>query len=490
MIKTPLLSFLIFLLLLGTPELVSSQNNLSAGFAKAKITNTESLVMVNGRMSQGVKEDIYARVLVLNDGNQRLVIITYDLNCLDVGTPMLRERLQNELGIPPEYVLLLATHNHSAPIQINTNNFEYGKWLADVMYEAVEEAIESEIEDVSLTQGNGMGHFVVSVGNAPVDYEIQLLTVNKDDRPLVMFFTQGVHPLQAAHNKIEAGHPGYAMDLIEDTFPGVQAIYSDASGGNQFVVHRSEYRKEMMNAMKVSIDSLERLMEKRARHVGGQLAEAVVEIYSQNSNVPIEGPISSTMDVLSLPLGQPLSKEEALKLIRDVPDDVGFEQYPHDHRSTNWVRMLLRYYENEIPIPTRTTDMVCTYDTYLIHKEDQEFLEKYDYSLNKKFPCIYNEVIVAQIGSMPIVAMQGEICAPIGARIKDHFRRDRPIMVTGYMGEHNLYIPTRELVRQNAYQAQTLQIQYASPVGWDPSVEDEMVNGVIDLINRKLGKEE
>jgi len=56
-----------------------------------------------------------------------------------------------------------------------------------------------------------------------------------------------------------------------------------------------------------------------------------------------------------------------------------------------------------------------------------------------------------------------------------------PIMVFAYMGEHNLYIPTREIVRQNLYQAQTIQIQYGSPVGWAPEVGDEMVNAVIEM---------
>ena len=91
---------------------------------------------------------------------------------------------------------------------------------------------------------------------------------------------------------------------------------------------------------------------------------------------------------------------------------------------------------------------------------------------------------------MPLVAMQGEVCAPIGARIKDRFRAERPIFVSAYMGEHNLYIPTRELVRQQAYQARVIQIQYASPVGWDPSVEDEMVNGVIDMVEKILDEGE
>ena len=87
---------------------------------------------------------------------------------------------------------------------------------------------------------------------------------------------------------------------------------------------------------------------------------------------------------------------------------------------------------------------------------------------------------------MPFVAMQGEVCAPIGMRVKDAFRAEMPIFVTAYMGEHNLYIPTRELVRQNAYQARTLQIQYASPVGWDPSVEDEMVKNVVRMVENAV----
>ncbi|MEM8486449.1 MAG: hypothetical protein AAF564_12935 [Bacteroidota bacterium] len=458
---------------------------MKAGVAKTVITNTQSRVMVNGRMSQGVKEDIHARALVLNDGEKRLVVITYDLNCLDVGTPLLRARLKNELGIAPEYLLLLATHNHSAPIQINRDNFDYGHWLADRMFDLVKEAIENERENVRLEFGSGMGYFLFSVGNAPVDYEIQLLRVMEGDHPMAMLFNHGAHPAQAAWNKIEAGHPGYAMDEIEAAFPGVQAMYADASGGNQFVERTPEFQGAVRKALAISVDSVDVLLEAKAREAGHDLAKAVKKI-NEGEFVDVTGPLSSSMEIVSLPLAPPISKEEAIELSKSYPTDVGFVEYPHPHRGTNWVRMLLRYYEKGIPFPKTTTEMVCTYDTYLIHKQDQEFLDKYKYSLHKPFPCIYNEVIVSRIGPMPLVAMQGEVTAPIGARIKDAFRKDHPIMVFGYMGEHNLYIPTRELVRLNAYQAQTLQIQYASPVGWDPEVENEMVKAVVKIVEEIL----
>ena len=75
---------------------------------------------------------------------------------------------------------------------------------------------------------------------------------------------------------------------------------------------------------------------------------------------------------------------------------------------------------------------------------------------------------------------------PFARASKDVFRHDRPIMLFGYMGEHNLYVPIRELVRLNAYQAQVIQIQYAAPVGWAPEVEDEMVSHVVGTVERIL----
>lgn len=63
------------------------------------------------------------------------------------------------------------------------------------------------------------------------------------------------------------------------------------------------------------------------------------------------------------------------------------------------------------------------------------------------------EALAAKLGKMTLVAIQGEPCTPIGARIKDVLRQKGPAMVFGYFAERNLYIPTREIVRENAYQA-------------------------------------
>lgn len=446
---------------------VIEKNVMKAGVARTVITNNLPLVMTNGNLSDGKLNDLYARALVLNDGVKRLIFVTYDLNCLDVATPLLRKRVKYELGIEPAQLVLLATHNHSAPIQINPNNFDYGRWLTDRIFNLIKEAIDNEQGPVTLKFGFGNGYSIID-GNAhaPVDYEIQVLKIMLENKTMAILFNQPTHPTQASETKIESGHPGYAMDEIEKRYPGSLVLYADASGGNQFPAG--------------FVDVHNRVSLEETKKFGHQLALEVIKI-TENSLEDITGPIQTKLEKVSLPLSPPISYEAALVLSKKFPKDIGFVYYPNEYRETNWVRMLLRYYEKNLPFPRRTDEMICTYDTYLINKSDQELLDKYASSINNDYPCIYEEVIVSRIGKMAFVAMQGEVCAPIGMRIKDAFRRDMPIMVFAYMGEHNLYIPTREIVRNNEYQSQVIQIQYASPVGWAPEVEDEMVNAVIKM---------
>ncbi len=59
---------------------------MKAGVAKAVITPDKPLIITNGPVATGKLTEIYARALVLNDGEGRLVIITYDLNCLGSTT--------------------------------------------------------------------------------------------------------------------------------------------------------------------------------------------------------------------------------------------------------------------------------------------------------------------------------------------------------------------------------------------------------------------
>ena len=118
---------------------------------------------------------LIARAMTMFDGQRRLALVDYPLYGLDVATPILRERCERELGIPPEYLVLLATHNHQAPVQNRRDNRDYGLELAEKMFGAIERAIKNEEGPADLLFGNGYGYFTRSQLSDPPDYEIQLL---------------------------------------------------------------------------------------------------------------------------------------------------------------------------------------------------------------------------------------------------------------------------------------------------------------------------
>src|ERR1700747_3366959 len=102
----------------------SSPVKLRAGTAKIDITPDRPRLCASGDKPDPpvAYARLHSRVLTLYDGAKRIVFLNYDLNCLDVATPILRERVERELGIPPSYLVLLATHNHQGPIQIAAEN--------------------------------------------------------------------------------------------------------------------------------------------------------------------------------------------------------------------------------------------------------------------------------------------------------------------------------------------------------------------------------
>ncbi|HUT52484.1 MAG TPA: hypothetical protein VM658_03750 [bacterium] len=285
------------------------------------------------------------------------------------------------------------------------------------------------------------------------------MKVMRGDQAIALLFNQATHPMHDTFSYLDPAHPGYAMDEIEKAVPGALALYAAACGGDQFM-RRGAVMIAPLYVVKAD---------------GHKLASTVLEISAAPMR-DVTGPIVSSFQRIALPLAPPVSHEEAQKLARKIPRDIGFVPYPNPDRETNWIRNLLKYYDQKIPFPTKTTDMSCTDDGLLMPELPEP----------REFPCIYEEAIVAKIGPLVFVALQGEVCAPIGLAIKDAVSGEHPIMLFAYMGEHNLYIPTRKLVERDAYQSEVIKIQYASPVGWAPEVEDNMVNSVLKMIDSIL----
>ncbi|HOJ21068.1 MAG TPA: hypothetical protein PLU39_14665 [Armatimonadota bacterium] len=98
---------------------VENQPALEAGAAQVCITppvGTQLAGYFHQRVSESVRDDLFARALVLRQGNAAVALVSCDLICIEKGFAQpAKERIAARTGIPPENVLLCATHTHTGP---------------------------------------------------------------------------------------------------------------------------------------------------------------------------------------------------------------------------------------------------------------------------------------------------------------------------------------------------------------------------------------
>ena len=227
---------------------------LRAGVAKSDITTSEEGVRVN--------DPLYAKVLVLDDGTTKVVIIAMDAVAIggigDIGDdflPTLRGRIQKELGIPGRNVLVNASHTHPP-----------GRMLCEdaEQVERTFDAVRRATQDMTAVKvGTGIGHEdrimmnrtlrlksgktwtirhanpcppddeVVGVG--PIDPDIGIIRIDRTDgRPLAVVYNFACHPyLGVPRRGVTADFPGFASAVIEDNLGhGAMALFLQGAGGD------------------------------------------------------------------------------------------------------------------------------------------------------------------------------------------------------------------------------------------------------------------
>ena len=141
--------------------------NLRAGAAKVDITpkDLSKLWMVWAQPFDGVHDPIYARALVIENGITSAAIVSTDL--VEFGdTTLLRQRIERELAIPADHVMISASHDHNAPrggpITPGSSSAEgrpysppaYIKFVDDSIVDAIKQA-KASLEPARVGVGSG-----------------------------------------------------------------------------------------------------------------------------------------------------------------------------------------------------------------------------------------------------------------------------------------------------------------------------------------------
>jgi len=152
----------------------AAEGPLRAGAARVDITprDLKGLWMVWAKPFSGVHDRLYARAVVIDNGIDTAALVSTDL--VEFGdTTLLRQRIQRELGIPADHILISATHDHNAPragpIQAGTSSAEGRPYSPPSYIQLVDDAIVEALKQAQASLQPAR----VGVGRGRADVNIQ-----------------------------------------------------------------------------------------------------------------------------------------------------------------------------------------------------------------------------------------------------------------------------------------------------------------------------
>jgi len=214
-----------------------------AGAAKVDITPPVGLPMggygARSERSRGIVDPLHARVAVLSDGRGDIAVIVCDL--LGVGSELVaetRRQVEERAGVPPERVLVAATHTHAGPAGLRLRDApEFVAITAAKLAGAVAmarraavpvllEAGSVELGSISLNRRDPAG---------PIEDTLRVLVADpgRDRPPVFALVSYACHSTVREHDNLEysADWPGAMARSLERNLGGT-AIYLQGAAGD------------------------------------------------------------------------------------------------------------------------------------------------------------------------------------------------------------------------------------------------------------------
>jgi neutral ceramidase len=234
---------------------------LRAGAARVAITPADltGLNPFGGGDFTGVHDPIFARALWLESGGEQAAIVSLDLP--EVGDMRgFLARIQRETGVRADHVMLIATHDHSAPrlgdVSPGTAAQKAGapslRW-SQIAYDRIIAAIRQArgaarpatfgaargYVDVNINRDVPDGKGGMMLGKDPHGVSDKTVWTARfdglDGRPIAILFTYAVHSTVSFGLKEVSGDLGGAAERFVESHAGdgVVALYAMAAAGDQ-----------------------------------------------------------------------------------------------------------------------------------------------------------------------------------------------------------------------------------------------------------------
>ena len=294
------------------------------------VTTPDKPVWLYGYASQrrqtpfeGKMHDLYAKAIAFEDEQgAKSVLVTVDLCVLrKPEAERVLSRIAERTGLPHERIIVNLSHTHSGPIigEEDPNRFpmppemrERVRAYTDKLVERLAEAAVAALEDLrpaKVSWGRGQVGFVRNRrlldeqgryrGMKPypdgfTDPRVTVLRVDEPDgAPRAYVCSLACHAVTLGDKNLKlcGDYPGFAKALLEERWPGTQALFVQGCGADANSHPRS------------TPDQME-----WAQRQGGELAQEVERV-ANGPLAPVRGPIRAAHTWLDLPLRR-MAREE------------------------------------------------------------------------------------------------------------------------------------------------------------------------------------
>ncbi len=263
---TILILFLTMVVTSMADEAAPAAQMWQAGAASVKITPEQPLHMAGyasrKEPAEGTKQDLFGKALAIQDsaGNS-VVIITLDL--IGVVAPLrtaVEMQIEAKYGIPPQSLLMNASHTHCGPAYARDDAQDYFDSLTRKLVNLVGDALKN-CEPASLAYSSARCSVAMNrrtptdAGfrnhpnpNGPVDHTVPVLSVRDSEGELQsVIFGYACHNTTMGFRYWLGDYAGFAQQYFESDNSGVTALFMMGCGADQNPYPRSELKYAQMH---------------------------------------------------------------------------------------------------------------------------------------------------------------------------------------------------------------------------------------------------
>ncbi len=394
---------------------------------------------------KGVHDEVYARALVLDDGNSQIVVIGSDLTAVSSEiAAKTREKISQETGIPPKNILVSCTHNHSAPSIYTPGRLgELDQKLVEFFVDQFSQAaIDAYNNRVPARAGFYAGELKGATRNRQqrndlVDTQVGVFRVEEREgrKTIATLFNFTGHPvIVGSKNLLLSGeYPGAAQRAVENMLGGV-AIFTQGAAGD-VTVHRSG--DPFME------------IERLGRTVAGEVIKASGFIRGDEQIDLAAG--STTLNLARRKIPPVEESQKALEAAQAELEAL------EDNAANKEIREQIR---NRMRL-------------YGMNLRMAKGIKEGTYKLPETFDA---EVQVLQLGDLVIVSIPGEIFVEYALELRQRVRQllGKSMFLAGYANGYVGYIVTPRAAVTGGYEASVARVR--------PDAGRQMTEAAMELV--------